>query len=371
MRSVDTPDTNSTCGRRPSFSSSAGIFEPSFGLADHHEVHVVALGAHLGDGLEQRDESLERLVRRRGDEQAALDARDVVERTEHVLVDADRHDLQALGIDAHLGDDVLARVLAHGHEARDLPRDLHLHVEERVPTLQVEALEGVLRVRELEVAVDRDGVVEGGADRPAVVHHPEHPAAERLVVVHEVEVGAVGLQPRAGPLRERPRLGEHAGAHEAELAEVDAVPELPRPRDPERVARGVEIHARDLHEALRVVELGVRRAREDLDVVPERDGLAGDVAGVDALAATVGVAPVDQPGDAERLGESGGGRHEAGEPTRGPLGTSGRGPGGAPLGSPRWMQGFRRSRWRAPGWSPSPGSRPSAPGWAGSRRPTA
>ena len=62
-----------------------------------------------------------------------------------------------------------------------------------------------------------------------------------------------------------------------------------------------------------VVELGVGLAREHRDLVAEVGELAGEVAGVDALAAAVRVTPVDEPGDAKRgvVGRRGK-RHEGG-----------------------------------------------------------
>ena len=51
-------------------------------------------------------------------------------------------------------------------------------------------------MREVEVAVDGDRVVQRVHDRPAVVHHPEQPRAEALVVVDEVEVVAAGARSR-------------------------------------------------------------------------------------------------------------------------------------------------------------------------------
>ena len=51
-----------------------------------------------------------------------------------------------------------------------------------------------------------------------------------------------------------------------------------------------------------LVELGPRRAGEDLDAVAEGDELARQVPGVDALAAAARVAPVDEEGDAAPAG---------------------------------------------------------------------
>ena len=97
------------------------------------------------------------------------------------------------------------------------------------------------------------------------------------------------------------------------------VPDLPRPRRPERVLAAVEVEARHLRELRRVVELGVGLAGEHRDPVPELGELAGEVARVDALAPAVGVAAVHEPGDAEG---GVGGRHELGQSRRRPANRS-------------------------------------------------
>ena len=60
-------------------------------------------------------------------------------------------------------------------------------------------------------------------------------------------------------------------------------------RNPEGVRVAVEVEPGHRGEADARVELGPRRAGEDLDRVPEGDELPGQMAGVDALAATAGL----------------------------------------------------------------------------------
>ncbi len=235
-------------------------------------------------------------------------------RPEDLRVDADRHDVEPVGRDVHLGDDVALARLRHGDESRDPARDLHLHVEEPVPPPERESSVRARGVREVEVAVDGDRVVQRAEHRPAVfVHHREQPAAEALVVVHDVEVGTTVPQEPAGAEAERVRLREPGAAHDPELAEVDRRLDLPGPRRPERVRRRVQVEPGDLHELVGVHEFGVGLAREDGDVVAQVGQLAGEVPGVDALATAVRVPPVDEPGDAKRgvVGRHGR-RHKAG-----------------------------------------------------------
>ena len=116
--------------------------------------------------------------------------------------------------------------------------------------------------------------------------------------MHDVEVvDAIGQEPRDTGA-ERLRLGEPGRAHGEELLDVHQVTELSEPRDPKGVRLAVEVEARDPGEDHAVVEVGVRRAREHLDVVAEPDQLPAQVADVDALAAAVRLAAVGQQCDA-------------------------------------------------------------------------
>ena len=90
----------------------------------------------------------------------------------------------------------------------------------------------------------------------------------------------------------RTRSSPHAG----ELAPM---------RNAEGVRVAVEIEPRDRGEADARVELGPRRAGEDLDRVPQGDELPGQMAGVDPLAATARIAAIGQVGDAQAPGRGG------------------------------------------------------------------
>ena len=72
-----------------------------------------------------------------------------------------------------------------------------------------------------------------------------------------------------------------------------------RPGMPHREVVVVDVEARELDQRDPLVEDRVRLAAEDLDVVAEVDQGLGQVAGVDALAAHVGLAPVGEVGDPE------------------------------------------------------------------------
>ena len=190
-------------------------------LPDDDEVRVGPLGADLRECFDQIGETLERNVGARRRHQAARHARDVRHQPELRLIDADGHDVQRVGVDAHLGDDVFPRVLRHREVARQLARDLHLHAEEPVPTAEGErgAHRHVACV-ELEVAVDGDGVVQRVDERPAVAHEPEQTGAEALVVVDEVELGAPVAELLVDAPAERVRLGVSRRAHDRELLQV-------------------------------------------------------------------------------------------------------------------------------------------------------
>jgi hypothetical protein len=155
-------------------------------------------------------------------------------------------------------------------------------------------------VGQLDPAVDGDGVVDGGQHRQPQVGQGQQAGAQALVVVHDVEVVATLGQGAAGPEGERQRLREPGGAHERELEGVDPARELPGVRDAEGIRVPVEVEAGQPVEQHPVVELGVGRAAEHLDVVAQVRQGGAQVAGVDALAPAVRLPPVHQERDAQR-----------------------------------------------------------------------
>ena len=152
-------------------------------------------------------------------------------------------------------------------------------------------------MREVDPAVDGDRVVDRGDQREAP-RDVEHPVAEGLVVVHDVEVAAARSRSSRATRRLKVSGSGNPPVHMvANSATSTQVAELAQPGDAERVGLAVEVQARHLGEPHALVELGVGLAGEHLDVVAERDELAAEVADVDALAAAVRLAAVGQQGD--------------------------------------------------------------------------
>ena len=125
------------------------------------------------------------------------------ERTEAFMIDAHGHDVELLGPHAHLRDDVTSARLAHRDDARNLFGDLDLHAQESVPATQTEPAlpAGVkpLGLFELEIAVDRDGVVQRSDDGESVFADAGDSVPEALIVVDDVIVGWVPTQVPPGP----------------------------------------------------------------------------------------------------------------------------------------------------------------------------
>ena len=170
-----------------------------------------------------------------------------------------------------------------------------------------EVLPGVRRVRERQLAVDGDGVVQGGQQGPPVLDHAQHAVAQALVVVDDVEfVPALG-QELAGPQRVGQRLAEAGRAHDAELDPVLPGGELAPVGHPERVGIPVQVEPGHRGEADALVEFGPGRTGEHLDRVAQGAQLPRQVAGVDPLAPTARIAPVGQVGDAHAAGPRRGG----------------------------------------------------------------
>ena len=171
----------------------------------------------------------------------------------------------------------------------------------------------VRRVREFEVAVDRDRVVQRVHERPAVAHEVEHAGAQALVVVDEVELRTPIGQPLVDAAAERVRLGEPGRAHDPEFLQIGEGAELVRPRHAEGVVAAVQVEARYLFEGDRRVGDRPRLAREHRHGVAELGQLSGQMAAIDTLAPAVRISSVDAEGDPQRIAGSGGcsgGRHE-------------------------------------------------------------
>ena len=273
----------------------------AFLLAADDDQRDLALGAQLGQGLEQVAQALHGDVGAGGGDEPAGDALDAGQGTEEVLVDADGHDVQPVLGDLVVGRDVVERVLRHGDDPRHARGDPGLHLGEGVPAGLRHALPLGLGVLHLEAAVDGDRVVDRGQHRQAHALHGQQAVAEALVVLHQVEVVDPAPQVLGGPHAEGQRLGEGADREGGDLDPVAERLELPEARHPHREVVVVDVEAGQLEERHPLVEDRVRLAAQDLDVVAEIDQRLGEVAGVDALAADVGLAPVGQVGDAQRL----------------------------------------------------------------------
>jgi len=268
------------------------------GLADDRERHV-AFGPQLGHGFQQVRQPLEGDVGRCGGDQAPGPAGDVVERLEEVGIDTDRHEAHPVDADAHVGVDVVDRVLAHHDDARQFRGDLALHLHERVPPAHGQAARERLRVAHLELTVLGDRVVQRD-DRGDLRFDLQDAVAEALIVVDQVELTGARLEFTSGARTERERLGEHPGHERSHLEEVFAGLQFPESGEPtgEVVVEGVE--AGQLRERDALVEDRVRLATEHFDTVTQIGKGFGEVAGVDALAADMGFATVGEVCDLER-----------------------------------------------------------------------
>jgi hypothetical protein len=133
----------------------------------------------------------------------------------------------------------------------------------------VVALQEGVGVVQRDRAVDRDRVMQGLEERPALAVQVQDARAHALVVVDDVEVAAARLQDLLDPHRIGQRLTEAAAQHDGELAQVGQGRELRGRRHAEGVGVAVEVEGRHGGEAHALVEFGPRWPREDLDAVAE------------------------------------------------------------------------------------------------------
>ena len=193
--------------------------------------------------------------------------------------------------------DVGGRGGRDSEQLRDLASDVLLHLGEPVPAAYQRLAPPPCR-RDVKNPVTGDRMVHGRHHRQAEFRDLQQPGAEALVVMDHVEVLEAVGQRACGAKAERLRFGESRGPGRQQLEQVDARLDLGGPRDAERVRLPVEVEAGHFGQAHpRIEAAGVGLAREHLDVVAEFDETPGQVADVDPLPATVGLAPVRQQRD--------------------------------------------------------------------------
>jgi len=142
-------------------------------------------------------------------------------------------------------------------------------------------------------------MVEGDHRRDQAFEFGDSPA-EALVVVDDVELPNSVLQVMVHPGAEGERFRKHTGGEHGHFEQIMTGLELPEGWEPAGVVVVEQVEAREFGEGDAVVEHRIRLAAEDLDLVSEVDEGFGEVTGVDALPADVGLTPVGQVGDPKR-----------------------------------------------------------------------
>jgi hypothetical protein len=248
------------------------------------------------NGVQQVAHTLERHVGA-GDRDDPV-AHSVRSGLEQFGVHSQRHHVQLVGRHREILFDVGCRRRGDGQQLRDLLGDLLLHLRKSVPPAN-QRLAPPPCGRHVEDPVPGDRVVHGCHHRKTQPGDRQQTRAKALVVVDDVEVvEPLGEEPGSAQA-ERLRLGKTGRPRRQQLQQIDPRLDLVRPRDAERVGLAVQIQAGHLGQPHpRVEHLGVWLSGEHLDVVAEFDKPAGQMPDVDALAATMGFAPVGQQCDA-------------------------------------------------------------------------
>ena len=255
--------------------------------ADHDQLAPRAR-VHSGQCPDQHVESLERDVRAGDCDDAAVHPPHPLRLRgdEGVDVDADRHHPHPGRRDAEVAFDVLRGVARYGQQVPAAPGDPGLHLHEAVPATLGHLLPAA-RGGQLQSAVPADRVVDRREQRKPTAFQIEDARGEGLVVVQDVEVLEPPAQQPGQPRAEHPRLRETTAAHDQVLQDVQVRVELARMWAMEAVRVPVEVQARHPGQRDTRIEIGVRRAAEHLDAVPQGDQLSGQVAHVHALPARV------------------------------------------------------------------------------------
>ena len=150
---------------------------------------------------------------------------------------------------------------------------------------------------DLELAVNRDWVMDGlEHGKPSLLERQNAPT-KCLVVVDEVEVVESVLQQVMHPPAERHGFAECADAMSHGLREIGKALDLPEGRHAAWVGVVPDIQAGEFVQLDVIVDLGIRVTTEDFDVMPKVGERTSDVPGVDTLAAAMFLASVGEQCD--------------------------------------------------------------------------
>ena len=220
--------------------------------------------------------------------------------------------MQLIGVHAEIVGDIVRRRCRHRHQIGNPAGDFLLHGGEAVPAVH-RGFAPPLRRVEVEHSVPSDGVVHGGHYRN-VLRDLEQARSQALVVVHHIELGAALRQQPRRAQAERSRFWEPTGPHGGQFQQIDAVADLARVRNPERIRFAVQVEAGDLGESdPRIEYLGIGLTGEHLDLVAEFDQTPTQVADINALATAVRLTAVGQQRDPHAHAPPGVGHAAAGK----------------------------------------------------------
>ena len=218
MRSSDTPATNSTASSQAEPLDRRGRRAALLAPADDDQLGVGALGAHLGQRLEQVAQALHGDVGAgRGDEPAGHAAR---RRAGAGTASGRRRPARRASgrVDAVVGEMSPGRVsdtvMTRGRRCATRVCIVVKRTSGAASSCAARGSSACSSSRRRSTVIGWWMVASTG--RPVALD-AEQAVAQALVVVHEVEVARAAPQVRAGPQAERQRLGERAGGERRDL----------------------------------------------------------------------------------------------------------------------------------------------------------
>lgn len=184
---------------------------------------------------------------------------------------------------------------------RKLAGDFFLHPDEGIPFFDLINFPFAGRRLELFLTVDGDGMMNRRYRGNDVLRYFTDPVSKTLVIVDDIILLPVSLQIIISPDAESIRFGKPARTHGQKFVHIQRIHQGARVAHPKGMFDIIKIQAGKSMQTHRWIQMRIRRSRQHIDFMPQITECLTQIFDVYSLPATIGIAPVGQQTNFQRL----------------------------------------------------------------------